>query len=252
MKRVVVLALLLAAVLAAAVLAARRLSAPASAAARPGAAAARPGAAARLAGFQAVSAAPPSSSKASSSVQAGRRVEAFGTYRLPHVRLSADLDHFQAALAAAGEPVKTSDPPPGAARTASAYTGDELRQLALYAVSRVSGAGAGRLDLIEVESATKNLVSGSEVIEYTIVFLVFATDRNEAVKLVADVAFDGAPRLRRARLYSAPSVDAADVEGLSAQSGGRPPPAEDATPWKPALAFDPRRDRIAAAPPAEK
>ena len=171
------------------------------------------------------------------------RTETFGTYQLPHVRLSADLDGLQAALGAAGEAPGLA-PPAGAARTASGYTSDEVRALALHAIARVSAAGAGQLDLIEVESATKNLVAGSALIEYTLVFMVSVTDRSELVKLVADMAFDTAPRLLRARLYSARAADPAGPDGLSAQTGGRPPPAGDATPWKPALAFDPQRDRI--------
>jgi cbb3-type cytochrome oxidase subunit 3 len=171
-----------------------------------------------------------------------RRTEAYGTYRLPHVRLSTDLDGLQAALGAAGEPPGLA-PPAGAVRTASGYTSDEVRALALHAIARVSAAGAGTLDLIEVESATKSLVSGSALIEYSLVFMVWIPDRNEAVKLVADMAFDTAPRLLRARLYSALAMDPADPAGLSAQVGGRPPAAGDATPWKPALAFDPQRDR---------
>ena len=208
--------------------------------------AAAPAAAARPATVQSVSAV--SADELGDEPAAARRTEAYGTYRLPHVRLGADLDGLQAALGAAGEAPGLA-PPPGAARTASGYATDEVRGLALHAIARVSAAGAGQLDLIEVESATKNLVSGSALIEYTLVFVVYVTDRSQAVKLVADMAFDAAPRLLRARLYSAPAADPADPDGLSAQAGGRPPPAGDATPWKPALAFDPQRDRIIAPPP---
>jgi hypothetical protein len=165
----------------------------------------------------------------------------YGTYKLPHVRIQADVEALEAALALAPD----GDLPPRPAAVAPvSYEAAEVKALALTALARINAVvKPGDYALVDVDAASKDVHAPSGQLEYSVQFNAYSPSRNEGVKFFVDAVTprDNIARVRSVRLYSASAV-ALDAAGLSGQIQVQEPVDVGAR-FESSLSFDASRDR---------
>jgi hypothetical protein len=180
------------------------------------------------------------------SASLGRGREAFadlpyGTYKLPHVRIQANVEALEAALALAPD----GDLPPRPATLAPvSYEAAEVKALALTALARINAVvKPGDYALVDVDAASKDVHAPTGQLEYSVQFNAYSPSRNEGVKFFVDAVTprDNIARVRSVRLYSASAV-ALDAAGLSGQIQVQEPVDVGAR-FESSLSFDASRDR---------
>ena len=165
----------------------------------------------------------------------------YGTYKLPHVRIQADVEALEAALALAPD----GDLPPRPATLAPvSYEAAEVKALALTALARINAVvKPGDYALVDVDAASKDVHTPTGQLEYSVQFNAYSPSRNEGVKFFVDAVTprDNIARVRSVRLYSASAV-ALDAAGLSGQIQVQEPVDVGAR-FESSLSFDASRDR---------
>jgi hypothetical protein len=180
----------------------------------------------------------------SASLRRGREAFAdlpYGTYKLPHVRIQANVEALEAALALAPD----GDLPPRPATLAPvSYEAAEVKALALTALARINAVvKPGDYALVDVDAASKDVHAPTGQLEYSVQFNAYSPSRNEGVKFFVDAVTprDNIARVRSVRLYSASAV-ALDAAGLSGQIQVQEPVDVGAR-FESSLSFDASRDR---------
>ena len=165
----------------------------------------------------------------------------YGTYKLLHVRIQADVEALEAALALAPD----GDLPPRPATLAPvSYEAAEVKALALTALARINAVvKPGDYALVDVDAASKDVHTPTGQLEYSVQFNAYSPSRNEGVKFFVDAVTprDNIARVRSVRLYSASAV-ALDAAGLSGQIQVQEPVDVGAR-FESSLSFDASRDR---------
>ena len=165
----------------------------------------------------------------------------YGTYKLPHVRIQADVEALEAALALAPD----GDLPPRPAAVAPvSYEPAEVKALVLTALARINAVvKPGDYALVDVDAASKDVHTPTGQLEYSVQFNAYSPSRNEGVKFFVDAVTprDNIARVRSVRLYSASAV-ALDAAGLSGQIQVQEPVDVGAR-FESSLSFDASRDR---------
>jgi hypothetical protein len=165
----------------------------------------------------------------------------YGTYKLPHVRIQADVEALETALALA--PDGDLPPKPAAVKPVS-YEAAEVKALALTALARINAVvKPGDYALLDVDAASKDVHAPTGQLEYSVQFNAYSPSRNEGVKFFVDVVTprDNVARVRSVRLYSESAV-AVDAAGLSGQLQVQEPVDVGAR-FESSLSFDASRDR---------
>ena len=165
----------------------------------------------------------------------------YGTYKLPHVRIQADVEALETALALAPD----GDLPPKPATVAPvSYEAAEVKALAVTALARINAVvKPGDYALLDVDAASKDVHAPTGQLEYSVQFNAYSPSRNEGVKFFVDVVTprDNIARVRSVRLYSESAV-AVDAAGLSGQIQVQEPVDVGAR-FESSLSFDASRDR---------
>ena len=165
----------------------------------------------------------------------------YGTYKLPHVRIQADVEALETALALAPD----GDLPPKPATVAPvSYEAAEVKALAVTALARINAVvKPGDYALLDVDAASKDVHAPTGQLEYSVQFNAYSPSRNEGVKFFVDVVTprDNIARVRSVRLYSESAV-AVDAAGLSGQIQVQEP-VDVGTRFESSLSFDASRDR---------
>jgi hypothetical protein len=166
----------------------------------------------------------------------------YGTYKLPHVRIQADVEALETALALA--PDGDLPPKPATGLAPVSYEAAEVRAMAETALARINAVvKPGDYALLDVDAASKDVHAPTGQLEYSVQFNAYSPSRNEGVKFFVDVVTprDNVARVRSVRLYSESAV-AVDAAGLSGQIQVQEPVDVGAR-FESSLTFDASRDR---------